>query len=87
MKDKAIRYTATIPERYVSEIKELIRAKEIPSMNYAVNEALGAFLNAQKAARYDELMKEAGQDKAFLARTLACSDDFAAVDSEVEGSW
>ena len=31
---------------------------------------------------YEALMKEAGQDKAFLARTMECAEEFKLVSSE-----
>jgi len=84
---KTIRYTATLPWAYVDELKELVKAKKIPSINFAINKALDEYLKSQKAAQYAALMKEAGQDKAFLARTVSCSEDFREVDNEVSGTW
>jgi len=87
MTSKTIRYTATLPLTYVDELKKLAKAKKIPSVNFAINKALDEYLKSQKATQYAALMKEAGQDKDFLARTLSCSEDFSAVDSEVSGTW
>jgi len=33
-----------------------------------------------KIREYEILMKEAGQDKAFLARTMECAEEFKSVD-------
>ena len=87
MKPKTVRYTATLPYNYVFELKELLKEKAIPSVNYAINEALYEYLKARKTAQFEALMKEAGSDEAFLSRTLSCSDDFRAVDGEVSGKW
>jgi len=87
MASKTIRYTATLPLTYVDELKEMAKTKKIPSVNYAINRALDEYLKSQKTERYAALMKEAGQDKAFLARTMSCGEDFNAVDSEVSGTW
>ena len=87
MAPKTIRYTATLPLNYVDELKTWTKEKIIPSVNYAINEALDEYLKRRKAAQYDALMKEAGRDKAFLERTLICADDFNIVDSEVSGRW
>ena len=87
MTTKTVRYTATLPFTYVSELKELAREEKIPSVNYAINEAIDGYLKEKKADQYKTLLKEAGQDKAFLARTIRCAEDFSAVDGEVSGGW
>ena len=87
MKLETVRYTATLPMVYFDELKEMTKKKKIPSVNYAINEALEGYLKNQKAAQYAALMREAGRDQEFLARTLRCSEDFQAVDSEVSGTW
>ena len=68
-------------------LKELASEKKIPSVNFAVTEAVCEYLKEQKAAHYEALMKEAGHDKAFLARTTSCAEEFSAVDAEVSGKW
>ena len=87
LKTKTIRYTASLPYEFVYELKELMKEKAIPSVNYAINEALNEYLKSLRTARYAALMKEAAHDDAFLSRTLACANDFSAVDSEVSGVW
>ena len=87
MTSKTIRYTATLPSTYVDELKDMAKAKKIPSVNFAINKALDEYLKSRKAEQYAALMKEAGQDKKFLARTISCNEDFCAVDSEVSGTW
>ncbi|MCL2343620.1 MAG: hypothetical protein FWC62_06965 [Firmicutes bacterium] len=87
MKSETVRYTATLPTVYIEELKEMAKEKKVPSVNYAINKALEGYLKDQKAARYAALMREAGRDPAFLARTVSCSEDFKAVDSEVSGTW
>ena len=87
MRTENIRYTATLPLSYLNELKEMARDKKIPSVNFAINEALEEYMRGRKAEQYESLMKEAGRDKAFLDRTSACMDDFAVVDSEVSGTW
>jgi len=87
MKSETVRYTATIPVVYVDELKEMAKEKKIPSINYAINEALEEYLKNLKAAKYEAQIREAGRDEAFLARTVSCSDDFKAVDNEVSGTW
>jgi len=87
MATKTIRYTATLPLEYVNELRGLASEKKIPSVNYAINEALDMYINERKAAEYKSQMIEAVQDKAFLSRTLNCASDFGAIDSEVDGKW
>ena len=86
MNSKTTRYTAAIPVAYVDELKELVKEMAVPSVNFAINEALAEYLTSKKAARYVNLMREAGEDKAFLSRTLLCDEDFQAVDGEVSGN-
>jgi len=87
MKTNAVRYTATLPLLYVDELKTMAKEKRIPSINFAINEALDEYIKNRKAAQYEALMKEAGQDKAFLARTMKCADDFKYIDGEVMSEW
>jgi len=87
MKQETIRYTATLPLNYVVELKEMAKEKRIPSVNYAIQEALDEYLKSRKAARYEELMREAGRDEKFLSRTMSCSASFKVIDGEVAGSW
>jgi len=87
MAAKTIRYTATLPLDQVNELRGLAKEKKIPSVNYAINVALDMSIREQKAAEYETQMKNAGQDEAFLSRTLNCADDFSAIDSEVDGKW
>ena len=84
---KTIRYTATLPTDYVEELKELAKEKIIPSVNFAINEALDDYLKSRKAAQYAAMMQEAANNPAFLERTMGCAEDFTAVDSEVSGKW
>ena len=84
---KTIRYTATLPLDYVDELKELAKEKIIPSVNFAINEALGDYLKNRKAAQYEAMMQDAARNPAFLERTMGCAEDFSAVDCEVSGKW
>jgi len=87
MATKTIRYTATLPLDHVNELRGLAKEKKIPSVNYAINAALDMYIREQKASAYRAQMENAGQDKAFLSRTLNCADDFSAIDGEVDGKW
>ena len=87
MATKTIRYTATLSLDHVNELRGLAKEKKIPSVNYAINEGLDMYVRERKAAEYEAQMKSAGQDKAFLSRTMNCADDFSSIDSEVDGKW
>jgi hypothetical protein len=76
MKPETIRYTATLPAPYVDELRKMAEEKIIPSVNFAINKALDEYLKNLKASRYEALMREASRDKAFLARTMSCAEDF-----------
>ena len=80
MTAKTIRFTASLPLSFVDELKGLAKEKKIPSVNFAINEALGEYLKNLKAAQYESLMREAGQDKAFMGRTISCAEDFRDVE-------
>ena len=87
MATKTIRYTATLPLDRINLLKDLANEKKIPSINYAINEALDMYIKEQKTAVYNTQMENAGHDKAFLSRTLNCANDFNAIDAEVDGKW
>ena len=87
MASQTIRYTATLPLDYVDELKELAKERIIPSVNFAINEALDEYLKNRKAAQYEKLMREAGRDKAFLERTMCCAEEFVLADHEGLGTW
>ena len=40
-----------------------------------------------KKERFNELIKEASEDKEFLERMSECEKDFEFVDNEVVGEW
>jgi len=87
MKPETIRYTATLPLAHIDELKELAKNKKIPSVNFAINEALDEYMKKRKALQYEALLQKAGQDKAFLARTISCAEDFQQIDSEDLDKW
>lgn len=84
---KTTRITATLPVEFIDELKALAGSKQIPSVNYAIRQAIEDYLAVTKKKQYDAMMKEAAKDKAFMSRTTKCDEDFAAADSEVQGEW
>lgn len=81
------RYTATLPVRYIDELKELAKTNQIPSVNFAIRQAVDDYLSQAKKKQYDEMMREAANDEAFMRRTAKCDADFSFADSEVQGEW
>ena len=84
---RTARITATLPTEYITQLKALTDEKLVPSVNYAVKEAVEAYLKQAKKNRYETLMAEAANDNDFMSRTMECSNDFAHIDSEVLGEW
>lgn len=84
---KTVRFTATLPSVYVDELKQLANKQQIPSVNFAIRQAIDEYLKQAKKREYDELMKAAANDKAFMERTMKCAEDFSFSDSEVLGEW
>ena len=87
MRMESVRYTASLPLVYISELKEMVRDKRILSINSAINLAVEAYLKKYKDEEYEAQLRDAGKDESFLARTLNTADDFMFVDSEVSGTW
>lgn len=84
---KTVRYTATLSEICIKELKELVKEEKIPSVNFAINEAVGDYLKQIKKSEYVAQLQDAGKDIDFLARTIQCAEDFKIVDGEVTGDW
>jgi hypothetical protein len=88
LKDKpTIKYTATLPESSVDELKMLAEKKVIPSVNFAIREAIEVYIVQTKKELYQKQIKEASKDEVFLKRTINCDNDFSFVDSEVGRDW
>ncbi len=81
------RFTATLPVYFIDELKALAKANEIPSVNFAIRQAVDDYLVQVKKRQYEAMMKEAAADRAFMSRTEKCDKDFTFVDREVQGEW
>lgn len=66
------RYTATLPIYALDELKALASSGQIPSVNFAIRQAVDEYLKQAKKKRYEELMKEAAEDKEFIKKTMSC---------------
>ena len=81
------RITATLPESFIAELKKLVKCNQVPSVNFAIRQAVNDYLAQARKRQYYEMMKEAAKDKAFMSRTTQCDEDFSFSDSEVQGEW
>ncbi len=81
------RVTATLPTEQVKMLKQLSLEHRIPSVNFAIRQAVDEYLKQLKKSQYETLMAEAANDDDFIQRTMSCAEDFAYVDSEVAGEW
>lgn len=72
-----MRFTATLSSVYIDELKQLTKDRQIPSVNFAIRQAVDEYLKQAKKREYDELMKAAANDKAFMERTAKCAEDFS----------
>jgi hypothetical protein len=84
---QTIKYTATLSEESIQELKALAEKKVIPSVNFAIREAIEEYIILTKKQLYEKQMQEAAEDERFQKRTTDCNKDFTFVDSEVSGSW
>jgi hypothetical protein len=84
---KTIKYTTALPESSINELKLLAERKIIPSVNFAIREAIHLYIAQTKREVYEKEMREAAKDGDFLKRTLESDEDFSSVDSEVGQGW
>jgi len=85
--NKTIKYTVTLPEESLNELKAFTKNKVIPSVNFAVREAINVYIVQTKKELYEREMKEASKDKDFINRTIESNKDFSYLDSEVGDNW
>lgn len=84
---KNVRFTTTLPQNYIDELRKLAKEQTIPSVNFGIKEALDEYLKQMKKAKYEAEMQKAANDKDFLQRTYECAEDFKKLDGEVFGEW
>jgi len=86
-KEASIKYTTVLPKICIDELKTLADKKIVPSVSQGIRLAIENFVAAQKKQEYENLMKEAANDEAFVKRTMETQNDFSAVDEEGMGVW
>ena len=80
-KIEKIKYTTVLPKQAVEELKMLAMQQVIPSINQGIQKAIESFLVEKKKEQYQQQMKEASSDEAFLKRTSETQTAFEAIDS------
>ena len=78
-----IKYTATLSTSSIDELKSLADRKIVPSVNFAIREAIEAYIVRTKKELYEKAIREASQDEDFLRRTFETQEAFSFVDSEI----
>ena len=86
-KNDTVRYTVVLPKYQVSELKEMVRETQIPSINQGIRLAIEDFIKAQNKLVYEQKMREAAKDKDYMNRIAESEADFKLVDDEEMSSW
>jgi rRNA-processing protein FCF1 len=87
-REASVKYTAVLPKNCLDELKTLTEKKVIPSVSQGIRLAVEDFVLIHKQRLYEDALRDAAADKAFMGRTLDAQKAFAAVDAEGEdGAW
>ena len=79
-----IKSTININRQYKEQLEYLVKIKEINSITEGINNAISEYLKYMQKKLYEEEMKDAKEDKEFLARTMFTQQAFSEVDKEIE---
>ena len=79
-----IKSTININRQYKEQLEYLVKIKEINSITEGINNAISEYLKYMQKKLYEEEMKDAKEDKEFLARTMFSQQAFSEVDKEIE---
>lgn len=75
-------YTFSLPIELIDKVRDYSQGGYIPSINFAVREAIESYVkNLDKEKLYDE-MKKASKDPLFLSDLNQTMDDFSYADSD-----
>ena len=86
-RETSIKYTTVLPKECLDELRNLTDKKIIQSVSQGIRLAVEDFVAIQKRRDYEESMRTAANDDAFIKRTVDTQNDFRAVDSEGETAW
>ena len=76
---QTVKYTATLTEASVDELKMLAEKNVIPSVNAAIREAIDSYITQTKKELYEKQMQEAARDRSFIMRTMESDKDFSSI--------
>ena len=79
-----IKSTININRQYKEQLEYLVKIKKINSITEGINNAISEYLKYMQKKLYEEKMKDAKEDKEFLARTMFSQQAFSEVDKEIE---
>ena len=85
-KETSIKYTAVLPKVCIDELKSLVDKKIVPSVSQGIRLAIENFVAMQKQQEYENGVKAAMSDEAFVLRTMDMQNDFTTVDEEGVGT-
>jgi len=86
-KEASIKYTTVLPKVCIDELKSLADKKIVPSVSQGIRLAIENFVAMQKQQEYENEVREAMNDNAFLRRTMDTQNDFTEIDEEGVGQW
>ena len=78
-----IKSTININRQYKEQLEYLVKIKEINSITEGINNAISEYLKYMQKKLYEEEMKNAKEDKEFLARTMFSQQAFSESDKEI----
>ena len=86
-RETTVKYTAVLPRTCMDGLKTLAKRNAIPSVNQGIRLAVEDFVRKQEKLAYEQAMREAAGDPAFLKRTMDTQDAFANADAEGLRTW
>ena len=78
-----IKSTININRQYKEQLEYLVKIKKINSITEGINNAISEYLKYMQKKLYEEEMKDAKEDKEFLARTMSSQQAFSESDKEI----
>jgi metal-responsive CopG/Arc/MetJ family transcriptional regulator len=82
--ETSVKYTTILPKDCLEELKQLADMKVISSVSQGIRMAVEEFVAIRKKLAYENAMREAAEDEAFMGRTMDAQHDFIFADAEVE---
>ena len=86
-KETTVEYTAILPRSCTDDLKLLTKRNMIPSVNQGIRLAVEDFIRGQERLVYEQSIREAAKDPAFIKRTMDAQEAFTNVDAEGLDTW